>query len=172
VRGASSLRAIGFRLSDMVGVRSTTLATKRCVLRPVTLGDTAQLHGVWSSPGVRRFLWDDEIIPLARTRAAIEQSQSMFDEQACGLWGAWPSASPNLVGFGGLWPFRDPPELELLYGVTEQLWDTVFYEIRRASTPIADSRWPAAVTSAIDRTLRLPPPRFACATHPIPFAAP
>jgi RimJ/RimL family protein N-acetyltransferase len=122
VRGAPSLKAIGDRLSALVGVRSTTLVTKRCVLRPVSPGDTAQLHGVWSSPGVRRFLWDDEIIPIAQTRAAIDQSQSMFDEQARGLWGAWLSASPTLVGFGGLWPFRDPPELELLYGVREQLW--------------------------------------------------
>ena len=46
----------------------------------------------------------------------------MFKEQAFGLWGAWSSASPSLIGFGGLWPFRDPPDLELLYGVTERFW--------------------------------------------------
>ena len=28
----------------------------------------------------------------------------------------------GLVGFTGLWLFRDQPELELLYGVDEQLW--------------------------------------------------
>ena len=88
----------------------------------MTPDDTAELHALWSSPGVRRFLWDDEIIPLTRTRAAIEQSQAMFAERGCGLWGAWPSASPNLIGFTGMWPFRDPPDLELLYGVTEPLW--------------------------------------------------
>ena len=80
------------QLSAMVADRSTNLTTKRCVLRPITPDDAAQLHELWSSPGVRRFLWDDEIIPIARTRAAIEQSQTMFDEQAYGLWGAWPSA--------------------------------------------------------------------------------
>ncbi len=106
----------------MVGERLPKLTTPRCVLHPITLDDAEQLHELWSSPGVRRFLWDDEIIPLARTRAAIEQSQRMFEEQAFGLWGAWSSASPSLIGFGGLWPFRDPPDLELLYGVTERLW--------------------------------------------------
>jgi ribosomal-protein-alanine N-acetyltransferase len=99
----------------------------------MTPDDAAQLHELWSSPGVRRFLWDDEIIPSTRTRAAIEQSQVMFADGACGLWGVWPSASPKLIGFTGLWPFRDPPDLELLYGVTEQVWGQGYAaEIARA----------------------------------------
>jgi ribosomal-protein-alanine N-acetyltransferase len=106
----------------MVGERSTELTTQRCVLRPITTDDAEPLHELWSSPGVRRFLWDDEVIPMARTRAAIEQSQRMFAEQAFGLWGARSLASRSLIGFVGLWPFRDPPDLELLYGVTEDLW--------------------------------------------------
>ena len=104
----------------MVGERSTELRTKRCVLRPIAAGDREQLHELWVSAGVRRFLWDNEMIPIARTQAAIEQSQRMFEEQAFGLWGAWCSTS--LIGFAGLWPFRDPPDLELFYGVTERLW--------------------------------------------------
>jgi ribosomal-protein-alanine N-acetyltransferase len=92
------------------------------VLRPITGEHAQQLHAVWSSPGVRRFLWDDEIITIERTRAAIEKSQRMFGEHAFGLWGVWPTASPNLIGFCGLWPFREPPNLELLYGIAESLW--------------------------------------------------
>lgn len=98
------------------------LLTKRCVLRPIAAADARQLHDLWSSAGVRRFLWDDEIIPITRTRSAIAQSERMFREQGFGLWGAWPGDSTELGGFGGLWPFRDPPELELLYGVAEHLW--------------------------------------------------
>jgi ribosomal-protein-alanine N-acetyltransferase len=140
----------------MVGERSTELTTQRCVLRPITADDAEQLHELWSSPGVRRFLWDDEIIPIARTRAAIEQSQRMFEEQAFGLWGAWSSASRNLIAFGGLWPFRDPPELELLYGVTDGHWgqgyaaetaqavmtycfDSLNMPVVRASTDVANT---------------------------------
>jgi RimJ/RimL family protein N-acetyltransferase len=39
---------------------------------------------------------------------------------ACG--GVWPSDTRILSGFCGLWPFRDPPELELVYGIAEDLW--------------------------------------------------
>lgn len=98
------------------------LSTPRCQLRPVTSADADRLHEIWTSPGVRRFLWDDEIIPLEQTRAAIEKSQQLFRDHGYGLWGAWLSASKQLVGFSGLWPFRDPPELELLYGVAEPWW--------------------------------------------------
>jgi hypothetical protein len=62
----------------MVGERFPKLTTARCVLRPLTVGEAESLHDVWSSPGVRRFLWDDEIIPIERTRAAIEKSQRTF----------------------------------------------------------------------------------------------
>src|SRR5687767_15878208 len=96
----------------MAGAPSTELTTRRCVLRPITANDAEPLHELWSSPGVRRFLWDDEIIPIARTRAAVEHSQRMFEEHAYGLWGAWAPSSRDLIGFGGLWPFRDPPDLE------------------------------------------------------------
>lgn len=98
------------------------LTTKRCVLRPVTMDDVTSLHELWTSPGVRRFLWDDEIITPSRTRAAIAQSEQLFNKQQGGLWGMWPSDAPTLNGFTGLWPFREPQELELLFGVAEHLW--------------------------------------------------
>jgi RimJ/RimL family protein N-acetyltransferase len=98
------------------------LTTKRCVLRPIADADAETLHALWSSPGVRRFLWDDERIPTARTRAAIEQSRELFAERRFGLWGAWRRDRPALAGFGALWPFRAPPEFELLYGVAENEW--------------------------------------------------
>jgi len=98
------------------------LTTERCVLQPITMEDTRPLHELWSSAGVRRFLWDDEVIPIARTQAAIEQSKRLFGERSVGLWGARRHDAPNLIGFGGLWLFREPPELELLYGVAAPVW--------------------------------------------------
>lgn len=98
------------------------LSTSRCLLRPVTPLDADRLHEVWTSPGVRRYLWDDDVIPHEHTRAAIEKSQQLFRDHGYGLWVALPRASMELAGFTGLWPFRDPPELELLYGVAEPLW--------------------------------------------------
>jgi RimJ/RimL family protein N-acetyltransferase len=101
------------------------LTTSRCLLRPVAAGDLEPLHRLWSSAGVRRFLWDDEVIPIARAAEAINQSERLFREQGFGLWGAASrriDGPRELIAFAGLWPFRDPPEIELVYGVAEPLW--------------------------------------------------
>jgi ribosomal-protein-alanine N-acetyltransferase len=98
------------------------LATDCCVLRPVTADDARGLHELWASPGVRRFLWDDEIVPFGRPLAAIERSVRLFEERHFGMWGAWRHGASGFIGFGGLWPFRDPPEFELVYGVAQDMW--------------------------------------------------
>ena len=98
------------------------LATVRCELRPLTAGDAAELHALWTAPGVRRFLWDDEIIPLDRTVDAIRTSEALFDAHRFGLWAVRLQRQAPIAGFAGIWPFRDPPEFELLYGVAESYW--------------------------------------------------
>jgi hypothetical protein len=45
------------------------LTTARCLLHPIGPEDVEPLHDLWTSPGVRRFLWDDEVVPIERTRA-------------------------------------------------------------------------------------------------------
>ena len=62
--------------------------TDRCELRPVTPDDTTELHRLWTSPGVRRFLWDDEIIPLERAAEAVSTSLELFEQHRFGLWAA------------------------------------------------------------------------------------
>ena len=57
-----------------------------------------------------------------RSRAARRCSVS----QGFGLWGAREAGAPALCGFGGLWPFREPPELELLYGWTNGGGETIW----------------------------------------------
>jgi RimJ/RimL family protein N-acetyltransferase len=99
------------------------LETARLVLTPVTSPDVDELHALWTTPGVRRFLWDDEVIPLERTMAAVAESGRLFEAHRFGLWGARLHAARALVGFGGFWYFRDPPELELLYGVAAHRWN-------------------------------------------------
>jgi RimJ/RimL family protein N-acetyltransferase len=95
------------------------LRSARCRLRPVAPDDVARLHEIFTGPGVRRYLWDDEIIPIERTRFVVELSERMFRDERFGLWGTWLSGTPSMIGFAGLWRFRDPPDLELLYGLAE-----------------------------------------------------
>ena len=98
------------------------LSTARCELRPVTSGDAAELHALWTAPGVRRFLWDDAIIPLEQTADAIRTSEALFRDHRFGLWAARLQREAAIAGFAGIWPFREPPEFELLYGVAEAYW--------------------------------------------------
>src|SRR5262245_1197416 len=93
---SSFLEAVPIRPDPTQGLE---LTTPRCVLRPIATADVDRLHRLWTSAGVRRFLWDDEVISHDRTRAAIEQSEQMFERQAFGLWGAWLKDSPSLCGF-------------------------------------------------------------------------
>ena len=100
----------------------TELSTPRCDLHPVTSADAAELHALWTSPGVRRFLWDDEIIARERTDEAIASSELLFEKSDCGLWVVRERFDRSLTGFAGLWPFRDGQDLELLFGIDERLW--------------------------------------------------
>jgi [ribosomal protein S5]-alanine N-acetyltransferase len=99
------------------------LQSRRLVLRPVGLEDHAVLHALFTQPGVRRFIFDDEIISCDQTTEIIRTSGDLFRTQQFGLWLARRRGdslgAADVVGFGGLWYFRDPPELELLYGVAD-----------------------------------------------------
>ena len=101
---------------------TTELASARCDLLPVTRADAAPLHALWTSPGVRRYLWDDEIIPRQRTDDAIATSIELFDRHDFGLWLLRERIDRAVIGFAGLWPFRDAAEFELLDGVDERNW--------------------------------------------------
>jgi [ribosomal protein S5]-alanine N-acetyltransferase len=98
------------------------LETERLGLRPLTAPDVDDLHRLFTQPGVRRFLWDDEVIPRERTAAVVERSTASFVTHGFGLWVVSLKDAVPLVGFCGFWHFHDPPQLELLYGLGEEQW--------------------------------------------------
>jgi [ribosomal protein S5]-alanine N-acetyltransferase len=100
----------------------TDLSSARCDLVPVTHADAAAVHELWTSPGVRRYLWDGEIIPRERTDEAIAASDDLFEQHDFGLWLLRERIDHSLTGFAGLWPFREAGEFELLYGIDERWW--------------------------------------------------
>jgi len=102
------------------------LDTPRLRLPPFGTADVPALHDLWTDTDVRRFLWDGEIIRLDRTAAVVAESERLFATERRGLWGAWTRAGGTLCGFAGLWTFRDPPELELLYGLGRAHWGQGF----------------------------------------------
>lgn len=101
---------------------SLTIETTRLRLRPFTLADTDGLHRLWTEPGVRKYLWDDEVIPRERVESIIENSIALFRSSGFGLWAVSPKVDDKLIGFCGFWHFHEPPKLELLYGISQKYW--------------------------------------------------
>jgi ribosomal-protein-alanine N-acetyltransferase len=105
------------------GMKAPRIATARLQLRPFTLDDADDLHRLWTEPGVRQYLWDDEVIPRERTKSIIEISLASFETHGFGLWAVLPKAEAALIGFCGFWFFHEPPKLELLYGIAPAYWN-------------------------------------------------
>jgi len=110
----------------MRGDMPPELRTARLVLRPLTAADVEDLHALWTAPGVRRYLWDDAVIPREQTAAVVTESEHLFADAGYGLFGARRPSPNELIGFGGYWHFRGAPDPELLYGVAEAEWGRGF----------------------------------------------
>ena len=74
------------------------LRTERLILRPVTAGDHAVLQAHWTTPDVRRFLFDGATLSAAEITAAIEDSARDFGRAGYGLWLIHEKAGTDLAG--------------------------------------------------------------------------
>ena len=63
--------------------------------------------------------WRDHSSRADRSDRRRERAASRRNVGGCGVRGY---ARTTLCGFGGFWTFRDPPELELLYGLGRAYW--------------------------------------------------
>lgn len=93
------------------------LKTTRLVLTPLAMTDAAELHALWTRPKVRRYLWDDIVIPRKLTDAIVRTSRRLQRRSGRGLWVARAISDGHLAGFGGYWLFPNRPRFELLYGI-------------------------------------------------------
>ena len=117
-------------MTDIAPIR-----TRRLDLRRLAVADVAPLHALMTSPGIRRYLWDDEIVSLSQVRRMLDENATLFASRGFGLWGACPRSDDRLIGFAGLWHFREPPQLEIVFGVAEEAWGQGFgTELARAMT--------------------------------------
>jgi ribosomal-protein-alanine N-acetyltransferase len=91
-------------------------------LTPLVPADTEALHQLWTQPGVRRYLWDDEVIAPERTAEIVQESAEMLAGGEAGLWGVRQHEAPALVGFTGYWYFFEPPQRQVLYGLDPSAW--------------------------------------------------
>ncbi|HXF38560.1 MAG TPA: GNAT family N-acetyltransferase [Blastocatellia bacterium] len=105
---------------------SAIIRTVRLSLQPLSLDDLDLIHALWTNPGVRRFLFDDQIISREQAASEINESIERFETLGCGLWRARLRQQPELIGFCGYRFFHDPPQLQLLYGFHPDYWSKGF----------------------------------------------
>jgi ribosomal-protein-alanine N-acetyltransferase len=98
------------------------LETPRLHLHPCAQGDQAELHRLFRDPQVRRFLWDDREIEESTTSSVIEDSTRSFAARGFGQWLLRERAGGGVVGFCGLRPVDEGPEIEILYGLWPSQW--------------------------------------------------
>jgi ribosomal-protein-alanine N-acetyltransferase len=98
------------------------IETARLRLRPFRLDDVDALHGLWTEPEVRRYLWDGDVITRGRVESLVKTSLTSFEDHGYGLWAVFARYEESLIGFCGFWFFHEPPKLELLYGIAPTHW--------------------------------------------------
>lgn len=94
------------------------LETRRLRLRPLTEVDIPALHRFWTQPDVRRYLWDNVIIPMERVAEIVAASTAFFEACGSGFFAIESKDEPGtLIGFCGHRRFEDGETVELLYGI-------------------------------------------------------
>ncbi len=97
------------------------LTTERLVLRPVTLRDHAALLAHWTTPDVRRFLFDGGLMSEDEITEAIGDSARDFAAAGYGLWLIQEKDRADLVGTAGLRPLEHLG-FEIFYSLAPGSW--------------------------------------------------
>jgi ribosomal-protein-alanine N-acetyltransferase len=81
---------------------SIILTSRRATLQPLSPDHVDEMHALWTNQGVRRYLWDDRVIPRETVTAVISASQADFAAYRYGLWAIVENQSGRIAGFCGL----------------------------------------------------------------------
>ena len=98
------------------------ILTPRLTLRPFTLEDVDVVHTLWTDPAVRRYLWDDVVIPRARVEEMIRAIIAGFERNGRGMWLIYENAAESPCGFCGFLPRKEADRAEIIYGLAPGAW--------------------------------------------------
>lgn len=101
------------------------IRTARLLLRPWNRGDIDTLHEFFTEPEVRRYLWDNTVIPRETVEEAVESHLETSGRDGIGYW-TIETASDRHAGFCGIRFIDGGPEIELMYGLRGRHWGNGF----------------------------------------------
>jgi ribosomal-protein-alanine N-acetyltransferase len=97
------------------------------MLRPYAREDIDALHDLWITPSVRRYLWDDIVIPRETAEQVVESHFATSEQHGIGYWAIHipfveGNAGASLSGFCGFRFIDQSPDIELMYGLRTAHW--------------------------------------------------
>jgi ribosomal-protein-alanine N-acetyltransferase len=96
------------------------LLTDRLQLEPIGTSDLVMLHALLTDESVRKYLFDEQVIPISHTAQILETSRDTFVRHRYGLWLVYTKKHWEPVGFVGLYTFFSEPQPQLLYALLPQ----------------------------------------------------
>lgn len=101
-------------------MQSPILSSPRLQLTPFLPDEIELFHRLNTSPFVRQYLWDDEVISMELAEQILQQNAQHFAEDRFGLWKIIRKDTGALVGYAGLWFFFEEPQPQLIYALQEE----------------------------------------------------
>jgi [ribosomal protein S5]-alanine N-acetyltransferase len=98
------------------------LHTSRLTLRPYSPSDVDALHSLWIESDVRRYLWNDVVIPREQAEEVVSGAVRLADEEGLGQWLILAKPTELLAGFCGFIRRDGEPDPELIYGLRRAWW--------------------------------------------------
>lgn len=93
------------------------LNTTRLKLVPMNQNDFTLFHKTNTNSFVRKYLWDDEIIPETISIDILKTVEGKFKNEKWGLWKIIDKKSKNYMGYIGFWYFFDENYPQLIYAI-------------------------------------------------------
>lgn len=85
------------------------------VLIPFETKDEDLFHTMNTDPFIRKYLWDNEVMPRDTSREILAKNEAYFLKEGFGLWKIQLRKEKEPVGYTGLWYFFNEPQPQLLY---------------------------------------------------------
>ena len=100
-------------------MKTLALSSPRLHLIPFGSEEVDLFYRMNTTPFVRQYLWDDEVISLQLAEQILTQNTRHFEEDGFGLWKIIAKESEAFIGYTGLWFFFEEPQPQLIYALEQ-----------------------------------------------------